>query len=93
MDFSYSWFPFKFYICKSSISNLNIFPFFSRREPEDTKSQDAERDIFNEKPSKEDIIAATEASGISLLSNLSTERRIQVMFSILIYDIKKIFTV
>jgi hypothetical protein len=38
-------------------------PSYLRREPEDTKSQDAERDIFNEKPSKEDIISATEASG------------------------------
>jgi hypothetical protein len=38
-----------------------------RREPEDTKSHDAERDIFNEKPSKEDIISATEASGYSSL--------------------------
>ncbi|XP_013778129.1 peptidylprolyl isomerase domain and WD repeat-containing protein 1-like [Limulus polyphemus] len=41
----------------------NRFYIFSRREPEDTKGVDAERDIFNEKPSKEDIIAATEASG------------------------------
>lgn len=38
-----------------------------RREPEDTKSHDAERDIFNEKPSKEDIISATESSGYSNL--------------------------
>lgn len=38
---------------------------YLRREPEDTKSHDAERDIFNEKPSKEDIISATEASGYS----------------------------
>lgn len=33
-----------------------------RREPEDTKSAEADRDVFNEKPSKEDIISATEAS-------------------------------
>nr|CAD7198221.1 unnamed protein product [Timema douglasi] len=39
----------------------------TRREPEDTKSQDADRDIFNEKPSKEDIISATEASGVERL--------------------------
>lgn len=40
----------------------NRFYIFSRREPDDTKSVDAERDIFNEKPSKEDIISATESS-------------------------------
>ncbi|PSN40014.1 Peptidylprolyl isomerase domain and WD repeat-containing protein 1 [Blattella germanica] len=45
----------------------NRFYMFTRREPEDTKSQDADRDIFNEKPSKEDIIAATEASGVQRL--------------------------
>lgn len=39
----------------------NRFYLFSTREPEDTKSIDAERDVFNEKPSKEDIIAATES--------------------------------
>lgn len=39
----------------------NRFYLFSTREPADTKSIDAERDIFNEKPSKEDIIAATES--------------------------------
>ncbi|KDR21487.1 peptidylprolyl isomerase domain and WD repeat-containing protein 1 isoform X1 [Zootermopsis nevadensis] len=45
----------------------NRFYMFTRREPEDTKSHDAERDIFNEKPSKEDIISATEASGVQRL--------------------------
>nr|CAD7264167.1 unnamed protein product [Timema shepardi] len=45
----------------------NRFYMFTRREPEDTKSQDADRDIFNEKPSKEDIISATEASGVERL--------------------------
>ncbi|GBN35946.1 Peptidylprolyl isomerase domain and WD repeat-containing protein 1 [Araneus ventricosus] len=39
----------------------NRFYLFTTREPDDTKSIDAERDIFNEKPSKEDIIAATES--------------------------------
>lgn len=39
----------------------NRFYLFSKREPEDTKSIDTERDVFNEKPSKEDIIAATES--------------------------------
>lgn len=36
---------------------------FSRRSPDDIKSPDADRDIFNEKPSKEDIISATEGQG------------------------------
>ncbi|KAJ8872192.1 hypothetical protein PR048_025794 [Dryococelus australis] len=45
----------------------NRFYMFTRREPEDIKSQDADRDIFNEKPSKEDIISATEASGMQRL--------------------------
>jgi len=41
----------------------NRFYMFTKREPEDTKSVDNERDVFNEKPSKEDIIAATESQG------------------------------
>ncbi|XP_071454294.1 peptidylprolyl isomerase domain and WD repeat-containing protein 1 [Hetaerina americana] len=45
----------------------NRFYMFTRREPDDAKSVDAERDVFNEKPSKEDIIAATEASGAQRL--------------------------
>lgn len=45
----------------------NRFYMFTRREPEDTKSPDADRDVFNEKPSKEDIISATEASGVQCL--------------------------
>ncbi|XP_063239129.1 peptidylprolyl isomerase domain and WD repeat-containing protein 1 [Bacillus rossius redtenbacheri] len=45
----------------------NRFYMFTRREPDDTKSQDADRDVFNEKPSKEDIISATEASGMQRL--------------------------
>lgn len=47
----------------------NRFYLFTCREPEDTKSIDAERDIFNEKPSKEDIIAATESSSQQQLYN------------------------
>lgn len=35
---------------------------FCRREPEDLKSIDADRDVFNERPSKEDIISSTEAA-------------------------------
>ncbi|XP_005110323.1 peptidylprolyl isomerase domain and WD repeat-containing protein 1 [Aplysia californica] len=36
------------------------FYFFSRREPDDSRSMENERDVFNEKPSKEEIIAATQ---------------------------------
>lgn len=42
--------------------NLYFFFFFCRREPEDIKSIDADRDVFNERPSKEDIISSTEAA-------------------------------
>ncbi|XP_063830865.1 peptidylprolyl isomerase domain and WD repeat-containing protein 1 [Ostrinia nubilalis] len=40
------------------------FYMFSRRSPDDVRSPDADRDIFNEKPSKEDIISATEGQGV-----------------------------
>ncbi|MCL4153356.1 UNVERIFIED_CONTAM: hypothetical protein GTU68_051102 [Idotea baltica] len=39
----------------------NRFFLFTKRDATDVKSADAERDVFNERPSKEDIIAATEA--------------------------------
>ncbi|KAK0090875.1 hypothetical protein PV325_000041 [Microctonus aethiopoides] len=42
----------------------NRFYMFTRREPEDTKSQECDRDVFNEKPSKEDIISSTEATSM-----------------------------
>ncbi|XP_034835449.1 peptidylprolyl isomerase domain and WD repeat-containing protein 1 [Maniola hyperantus] len=45
----------------------NRFYMFSRRGPDDVKSPDADRDIFNEKPSKEDIISATEGQGVQRL--------------------------
>lgn len=44
----------------------NRFYLFTRRDATDAKSTDTDRDVFNEKPSKEDIIAATEAGGTSL---------------------------
>ncbi|XP_059486508.1 peptidylprolyl isomerase domain and WD repeat-containing protein 1 [Neocloeon triangulifer] len=47
----------------------NRFYLFSRREPIESKSVDADRDVFNEKPSKEDIIAATEASATQRIFN------------------------
>ncbi|CAH1775450.1 unnamed protein product [Owenia fusiformis] len=43
----------------------NRFYLFSRREPIDTKSADTERDVFNEKPSKEELISATQESSYS----------------------------
>ncbi|KAH9500664.1 Peptidylprolyl isomerase domain and WD repeat containing protein 1 [Bulinus truncatus] len=36
------------------------FFLFSKREPDDSRGADNERDVFNEKPSKEEIIAATQ---------------------------------
>ncbi|TNN39414.1 Peptidylprolyl isomerase domain and WD repeat-containing protein 1 [Liparis tanakae] len=42
---------------------------FSKREPEDTKSADSDRDIFNEKPSKEEVMAATQAEGPKRVSD------------------------
>lgn len=51
----------------------NRFYIFTRREPEDTKKTDSERDIFNEKPSKEEQMAATQSgTGSSKLSSLVT---------------------
>lgn len=42
---------------------------FSKREPEDTKSADSDRDVFNEKPSKEEVMAATQAEGPKRVSD------------------------
>ncbi|KAK2587483.1 hypothetical protein KPH14_003187 [Odynerus spinipes] len=42
----------------------NRFYMFTKREPEDIKSPECDRDVFNEKPSKEDIISFTEASNV-----------------------------
>jgi peptidylprolyl isomerase domain and WD repeat-containing protein 1 len=51
----------------------NRFYIFSRREPEDSKKTDSERDVFNEKPSKEEQMAATQSgSSTSKLSSLVT---------------------
>lgn len=38
----------------------NRFYLFTRREPFNKNSPDADRDVFNEKPSKEELIAATQ---------------------------------
>ena len=45
----------------------NRFYIFTTRDPEDTSNGNEmiiERDVFNEKPTREDIIAATESSGL-----------------------------
>lgn len=47
----------------------NRFYMFSKREPEDTKSADSDRDVFNEKPSKEEVMAATQAEGPKRVSD------------------------
>lgn len=47
----------------------NRFYLFSRREPDDAKSNEAERDVFNEKPSKEEQMAATQGGTSQSLSN------------------------
>ncbi|XP_052257143.1 peptidylprolyl isomerase domain and WD repeat-containing protein 1-like isoform X2 [Dreissena polymorpha] len=44
----------------STAYKKNRFYLFSRREPFNKGSSDADRDIFNEKPSKEELIAATQ---------------------------------
>ncbi|XP_064460866.1 peptidylprolyl isomerase domain and WD repeat-containing protein 1-like [Ornithodoros turicata] len=41
----------------------NRFYLFSRREPDESKAE--ERDVFNERPSKEDIMSATQASSVT----------------------------
>jgi len=41
----------------------NRFYLFTNRSSKDTSAVDNERDVFNEKPSKDDIIAATEEKG------------------------------
>lgn len=46
-----------------------LTPKFTKREPEDTKSADSDRDIFNEKPSKEEVMAATQAEGPKRVSD------------------------
>jgi len=50
----------------------NRFYLFSCRSPKDLSSVDNERDVFNEKPSKEDIISATEEKGAPRLYESAT---------------------
>ncbi|XP_064385842.1 peptidylprolyl isomerase domain and WD repeat-containing protein 1-like [Halichondria panicea] len=49
----------------------NRFYLFTRKEPADVKSGESDRDVFNEKPSKEEQMAATQGGG-SRVSNLAT---------------------
>lgn len=53
----------------SHIVTLDLSFKFSKRESEDTKSADSDRDIFNEKPSKEEVMAATQAEGPKRVSD------------------------
>jgi peptidylprolyl isomerase domain and WD repeat-containing protein 1 len=46
-----------------------FFLQFTKREPEDTKTADSDRDVFNEKPSKEEVMAATQAEGPKRVSD------------------------
>ena len=41
----------------------NRFYLFTTRDATTARATDTDRDVFNEKPSKEDIIAATDSSG------------------------------
>ena len=50
----------------------NRFYLFSCRSPRDLSSVDNDRDVFNEKPSKEDIISATEEKGAPRLYESAT---------------------
>ncbi|XP_067890306.1 peptidylprolyl isomerase domain and WD repeat-containing protein 1 isoform X3 [Heterodontus francisci] len=47
----------------------NRLYMFTKREPEDTKSAESDRDVFNEKPSKEEVMAATQADGPKRVSD------------------------
>ena len=49
----------------------NRFYLFTRRDSTDAKSVDTDRDVFNEKPSKEDIIASTEQGGMEYFTFLN----------------------
>ncbi|BFY99385.1 hypothetical protein BsWGS_02425 [Bradybaena similaris] len=45
------------------------FYLFSRREPDESRSFENERDVFNEKPSKEEIVAATQDASYMRVSD------------------------
>ncbi|NXD44567.1 PPWD1 protein, partial [Copsychus sechellarum] len=54
---------------KNSLTFCSFVLQFTKREPEDTKSADSDRDVFNEKPSKEEVMAATQAEGPKRVSD------------------------
>lgn len=56
--------------CDSFRHRKQRFYLYSRRMPSDL--QDIDRDVFNEKPSKEDIIAVPEGQGIQKLYESTT---------------------
>jgi peptidylprolyl isomerase domain and WD repeat-containing protein 1 len=47
----------------------NRFYLFTSREPDDTKGGDNDRDVFNEKPSKEELISATQDTSYTRISD------------------------
>lgn len=62
--------PIKALLSDGLLEILTLVPRqFTKREPEDTKSADSDRDIFNEKPSKEEVMAATQAEGPKRVSD------------------------
>uniref|UniRef100_A0A7M4FIJ0 peptidylprolyl isomerase n=1 Tax=Crocodylus porosus TaxID=8502 RepID=A0A7M4FIJ0_CROPO len=52
-----------------TVLGIDTYTSFTKREPEDTKSADSDRDVFNEKPSKEEVMAATQAEGPKRVSD------------------------
>lgn len=53
----------------ASAFKKNRFYMFTRREPEDAKSPESDRDVLNEKPSKEEVMAATQSEGAKRVSD------------------------
>lgn len=47
----------------------NRFFMFTSREPADTKGGDNDRDVFNEKPSKEELVSATQDTSYTRISD------------------------
>lgn len=47
----------------------NRFYMFTRRDAEDLKGGEGDRDVFNEKPSKEEMMNATQSSSVSRVSS------------------------
>ena len=45
----------------------NPFYMFTTRDADDPKSSESDRDVFNEKPTKEDIISATDSTSKNLV--------------------------